>query len=465
MVACQTVGGTDAKVTPPSATDTAQESSNSQQGNNLPPFTSLADDETVPKTQAETVNEQLAALSVDEQETIILKAPLNIEALKGTRIAILLPLSSPGNSNRDKDLQRLGKALLQSAQMALFDWRNPSIHLMPIDTNGTPSGAAKAARDAVAKGADIILGPLLSTSAQAVAPIANQAGLPMISYSNREEVAGGGSYIMGFVPQQQVDALVAYSLQNNITRFAIMAPEGGYGEAVVRALQLSTQKLGGDISRVRFYDPQATDFAEDVKIISDYTTRRNLLLSRVDELEARSDEVSKAALAQLKQHETLGSVDFEAILLPTQNEQTLRTIATQLAYYDVDQPNIRILGMQLWDGFGNLSSEPPLIGGWYAAPPVEGRTKFVHRHQRIYGNPPDRLASLAYDSMALAIILAGQDGSPDYSVEALTNPTGFLGTEGIFRLGRNGIAERGMAIREIRRDGITTIRPAPTAFQ
>ncbi len=212
-----------------------------------------------------------------------------------------------------------------------------------------------------------------------------------------------------------------------------MAPEGPYGEIVVQALQLATQRFGGDITRVQFYDTQATDYGEDVKIISDYGRRRKTLVDRVAELEARDDEVSKAALNQLSRRETLGDVDFEAILLPTQNERTLRTIATQLAYYDVDQPAIRILGLQLWDSFGNLSSEPPLIGGWYAAPPVKGRQNFVKRHQRIYGFPPDRLASLAYDSMALAVILAGKDGQPDYSELALTNTTGFAGVEGIFR--------------------------------
>ena len=469
LAGCQTPNFLDTKeaeVGAPSKADSGENSTDAQQVGELPPFTTMVDDENAPdqKSQIDTLNEQLAALPPVEAETIILKKPLNVEALEGTRIAILLPLNTPGTTKRGRELQRLGKALLDSAQMALFDWRNPSINLIPIDTHGTPQGAATAAREAVAKGADIILGPLLSTSVQAVSPIAYQAGIPIVSFSNREEVAGNSTYIMGFVPQQQVDALVLHSIENNITKFAIMAPEGPYGEAVVKALQLSTQHFGGDINRVQFYDPQATDYGEDVKIISDYARRRHALLSRVEELEARNDEVSKAALTQLNQRETLGEVDFEAILLPTQNERTLRTIATQLAYYDVDQPNIRILGLQLWDSFGNLSSEPPLIGGWYAAPPVEGRQNFFKRHQRIYGNAPDRLASLAYDSMALAIILAGKEGTPDYSDTALTNAIGFAGVEGIFRLGKNGIAERGLAIREIQKEGIKTIKPAPSAF-
>ena len=448
-----------------------------QKNNNLPPFTTMADDEInnsqktkIKKSQAEILNQELnfdqqfAILIPAKADSMIINQPPINKDINGTNIAILLPFKTAANTKRSRGLQRLGKSLLNSAKMALFDWRNPSINLIPLNTFGTPQGAAQAAKIAIAKGADIILGPLLSTSVDAVSNIIGRSNIPIISYSNREEIANDNTYIMGFMPQQQVDALVLYSIENNITKFAVMAPKGSYGKKVVKALQIATEKFGGEITRVQFYDTNATDFSQDVKIISDYDKRRKILLDKITELEARNDEISQAALHKIKQRETLGDVDFEAILLPTQNERNLRTIATQLAYYDVDQPRIKILGLQLWDSFNNLSSEPPLIGSWYATLPIKGQKNFIKRYKNIYKTPPDRLASLANDSMALAIILAGHNGNPDYSKSALTNATGFTGIEGIFRLKSNGIAERGFAIREIRKNGNKTIKPAPTNF-
>ncbi len=448
-----------------------------QKNNNLPPFTTMADDKInnskkykIKKLQAEILNQKLnfdqqfAILIPTKTDSIIINQLSINKNSNSTNIAILLPFKTAANTKHSRGLQRLGKSLLNSAEMALFDWRNPSINLIPLNTFGTPQGAAQAAKIAIAKGADIILGPLLATSVNAVSNIINTSNIPIISYSNREEIANDNTYIIGFMPQQQVDALILHSIENNITKFAVMAPEGSYGEKVVKALQIATEKFGGEITRIQFYDTNATDFSRDVKIISDYDKRRKILLDKIAALEARDDEISQAALHKIKQRETLGDVDFEAILLPAQNDRNLRTIATQLAYYDVDQPRIKILGLQLWDSFNNLSSEPPLIGSWYATLPIKGQKNFIKRYKNIYKTPPDRLASLANDSMALAIILAGLNGSPNYSKAALTNTTGFTGIEGIFRLKSNGIAERGFAIREIRKDGNKTIKPAPTNF-
>ena len=69
----------------------------------------------------------------------------------GTQIAVLVPLSGRHEA--------VGRSL-QAANIALFDMRNPNITLLPIDTEGTPTGAADAARRAVSEGADLILGPL-----------------------------------------------------------------------------------------------------------------------------------------------------------------------------------------------------------------------------------------------------------------------------------------------------------------
>jgi hypothetical protein len=58
----------------------------------------------------------------------------------------------------------------------------------------------------------------------------------------------------------------------------------------------------------------------------------------------------------------------------------------------------------------------------------------------------------------------GQNG-PDLSAQALTNPSGFAGIDGIFRLRPDGLVERGLAVLEVEHDGDKVIDPAPTTFQ
>jgi hypothetical protein len=122
-----------------------------------------------------------------------------------------------------------------------------------------------------------------------------------------------------------------------------------------------------------------------------------------------------------------------------------------------------------------------MVGAWFAAPPPESRTAFVDRFAKLYGRQPSRLATLGYDAVALAAVLARrtenvtvvagatptETSTPSptpYSIEALTSVNGFAGMDGIFRLLPDGRTERGLAVLEIRRDGIAVVDPAPQSF-
>jgi hypothetical protein len=47
----------------------------------------------------------------------------------------------------------------------------------------------------------------------------------------------------------------------------------------------------------------------------------------------------------------------------------------------------------------------------------------------------------------------------------LTNPNGFLGVDGLFRLNPTGVAERALAILEVRREGVVMIAAPQESFQ
>ncbi len=124
------------------------------------------------------------------------------------KIAILVPLSGPNAG--------LGKAILNAAQMALFETGGNQLTLVPRDTKGTASGAADAARSAVGDGAALILGPLLAGEVEAVKPIARDAHVNVIAFSTVTDLAGGNTYLMGFLPRQEVVREVAYARQRGM---------------------------------------------------------------------------------------------------------------------------------------------------------------------------------------------------------------------------------------------------------
>jgi len=374
---------------------------------------------------------------------------------RARKIALLLPMSGPRG--------RLGRELLDAAQIAVFDLADENFTILPLDTKGTADGAAEAASQAIEAGVELILGPLLASSVRAVRPVASSAGISVVAFSNSRDVAGDGVYILGFVPRQQVEAMIAYAVSEGIYRYAALAPNNAYGRAVVMALKEVAELYDAVVKRVQFYEPLATDLTGPTKAMADYERRHSALLQQRAQLEARDDEVSQQVLKRLEKLDTLGKVDYDAVLLPGSGQQ-LKAIASLLSYYDVDRPAVRLLGLANWAQTANIESEPSLNRGWYAAPPAAERKNFLRRYREIYGRPPAAIASLGYDATALAVVLAQSQQRGQFSRARLIQPFGFLGVDGLFRLRDEGIAERVFEIREVNSRGFTIRRPAATAF-
>lgn len=370
------------------------------------------------------------------------------------RVGLLLPLSGTHAA--------IGQALLHASELALFDAATDDFALIVRDTGGTPEGAARAAEEALAAGAQLILGPVFAGSVTAVAPLARDAGVHVVAFSTDRSVAGDGIFIMGFVPNSQVERVVGYASAQGLGRFAALVPNSAYGQTIVVALEEAARRFGAPVVQIEYYDPAATDVSGSVARLVNYDARVAALAAERAELEARQDEASRQALARLKRYHTLGDIGFDAILLP-EGGARLRAIAPLLPYYDVDPEQVRLLGTALWED-PDLGSEPALVGGWFAAPDPGPWRAFQGRYESVYGTTPPRIASLAYDATALAAVLA-RNGTPDFSDDALMQSNGFAGIDGVFRFLPDGTAERGLALLEVRPDGLAVIDPAPTTFE
>lgn len=404
-----------------------------------------------PATPQETYETLTKPLKIFEEPLAQVQLPV--------KVGLLVPLSGP-----DGDV---GQALLHAAELALFDLGGERFTLVVRDTKGTPEGAAAAAEAALAEQATLLLGPLFSSSAEAVKPVVETAGVPIITFSNNTAVAGPLTFVMGVTPRTQVDRIVDYGVSRGLRRFAALAPENAYGQLVAQSLREAVFRNGVELSRVVFYDPQSTDVSAEVQILADFNRRRDAAEAQRRDLAGRSDEAAQRALQRLRGVETVGDLPFDAILLPASGQQLL-SVAPLLAYYDVDPSEVRFLGTSLWQD-PQLLSEPTLQGSWFPAPPPDQWNRFRDRYQQTFGSTPPRVASLGYDAVALAAVLEqrGADAGAffvPYTAETITQTLGFAGIDGIFRFLPNGEVQRGLAVLEIQRDGFLERDPAPTSF-
>lgn len=372
-----------------------------------------------------------------------------------TRVALLLPLSGPNGA--------VGKAMLNAAQLALFDFAGDDFQLLTHDTRGTPEGAVDAVKLALGDGAKMIVGPLLASSVRAATPLATANNVPLVAFSSDRTVATPNVFTMGFLPGDQIKRVVRFARSRGLGRFAALAPQNAYGQAVIAAYRTAVLETGGELVDVRFYNPAAAVYDDIVKSLADYENRRAALLAQREELEKRSDEVSKRALKRLERLQTIGDLPFDTLLVADGGAR-LQAVSALLPFYDIDPAKIRVLGTGQWDVDG-IGAEPALVGAWYAAPDPKARTDFETQYEAVYGSAPPRIATLAYDAVALSSVLGAANPGGAIAPSILANPSGFSGRDGVFRFLPSGLSERGLAVLQVQQRQNRVIDPAPRSFE
>jgi ABC-type branched-subunit amino acid transport system substrate-binding protein len=377
------------------------------------------------------------------------------------KVGLLLPLTG-----RAADL---GQDMLKAAEMALFDAGVNSVVLLPRDTGGEAGRAAQAARDLIDEGAELLIGPLFSSAVQAVTPVAQAADVRVLAFSNVTSVAEPGTYLLGFRPEEQIERVVQYALDQDLGTFAGLAPDDAYGRTAMQALQRAVLDRGGELSKILYYPSNLEDPSPIVREIANYPARQAALAQEKKVIESLiedqddEDDVAKAVLEQLETMDTFGPPPFDAILIADGSDR-LRSVASLLTFYDVDPEDIQFLGTIRWQDDPRVLEEEALAGGWFAGSSPSAFAAFDQRFQNAFGKKPEPLASLAYDATALSVIVQRDLGDRRYTAASLTDREGFAGATGLFRLQPNGLAQHGLAVLEVADGSIREVDPTPARF-
>lgn len=330
------------------------------------------------------------------------------------RVALLVPLSG-GNAG-------VGRSIANATMLAVLDTGTDKVRITNYDT---ATGAAAAAQRAIADGAQLILGPLLSDDVRAVVPIARAARVPVLSFSNDVSVAGDGTYLMGYAPSQSIDRVVQYARSRGVTSFAGLIPNGLYGERASTAFLRSVEGAGGEVASLQTYGRVAGGIAGAVMRLNAKAPYGAVLIA---------DGGASAAVAAPLVKRGSGA-------------------------------STRILGTELWNSETSLASKPGLNGAWFASVADGLYRQYVTKYRSRYNAAPYRLSSLGYDAVLLTVRISRDwpVGRP-FPEARLRDADGFAGIDGAFRFGRDGVAERALEVQEIQGGTTVTVSPAPAGF-
>jgi branched-chain amino acid transport system substrate-binding protein len=336
----------------------------------------------------------------------------------GVKVGLILPLSATGNAGT------AGQAMRNAAEMALAEFSEPNLALLAKDDGGTGQGAQQAAQQAIDEGAEVILGPLFAHSVTSAKQVARSRGVPIIAFSTDTNVASSGVYLLSFLPESDVDRVVAYAISQGKRSFIGLVPSNAYGTVVEGEFKQAVARRGGRVIALEHY----TD-----------------------------GKVGEAVRAVTQ---AVGRAD--AIFIPDGGDGVTDMVQA-LAAAGVNLRQFALLGTQLWED-PKIFSNPALEGGWYPAPDPAGFRAFAGRYRSRYGQDPPRPAALAYDAVALVAALAKTQGSQRITNEVLANPSGFAGIDGVFRFRNDGTNQRGLAILRVTPSGGQVIAPASRNF-
>jgi len=330
------------------------------------------------------------------------------------RVALLVPMTGPNAA--------VGQSLANATTMALLDTNAQNLRITTYDT---ATGPAAAASKAIAEGNKLILGPVQAEDVAPIATVARAAKVPLISYVSDGVVAARDVFIMGTVPGNSVERSVSFAATGGVKRYALLAPNGDYGQRASAAYTAAIGAAGGTLVASENYDRANTS-----------------VVSAARRLRAKGG--------------------YDAVLI-ADGARFAALAAPQLKTAGAAVP--RIIGTELWSGESAIASTPALRGAWFSAVADSRFRQFAESYRTRFGAQPYRIATQGYDSVLLAIRVArGWKAGTAFPTARLNDTGGFLGLDGPFRFGATGLIERALEVREVRASGITVVSPAPARF-
>lgn len=340
-------------------------------------------------------------------------------------VALLVPAGSGESADNV-----IAGSIENAARLAIADLDGVEIDLRVYNTAGDPTVAASMATQAVTEGAKIIIGPVYAESANAVGRAVASRGINVLSFSNNTAIAGGNVFVLGQTFQNTANRLVQYSVSQGKSNIMILNGDDGGEQAGRDAINRAISNYGATLAGVTSFELSQQGVINAIP-------------------QVKADAQANGAQTIFLTSGTSGALPFLGQLLPENG---------------VTPDLYQFAGLQRWDIPSSALTLPGLQGGWFAKPDPILEANFQSRYFAAYGTSPHLLAGLSYDSIAAIGALVRNGQSDALGVNALTQPSGFAGVSGVFRLLPDGTNERGLAVAQIQENQVIVIDSAPRSF-
>jgi len=276
-------------------------------------------------------------------------------------VGSLLPLSGRYSN--------LGQSTLRGMELAFLE---SGVRLLAKDDLGEPQAAASVLDSLLMEGTPtVVIGPLLSDSADVTAPMLRDRGIPQLSLSRKELPSFGGNvFQLGASTSSQVESLLnVTSKAAGIQRYAIVYPQDTSGFDFVREFRRHIAEMGLGLS---FEASYGEDYRQSFVTVA----------------------------------ENLEKTDVQGIFFPDDIDKATVLLSN---FSPAFRKKVKILGSAAWDNPQKISSSRTILEGAIFVSPFFNKSsrelvvRFNDVYKKRHGIDADFLAAQGFDAATLAL--------------------------------------------------------------
>jgi branched-chain amino acid transport system substrate-binding protein len=330
--------------------------------------------------------------SVYDQRIQSLKAKLTQS--NTLRIGVLLPLM---NNQQGGPVKSIAEEMLGGMEFALSEYRaqaksSPAVVMDVKDDERDSVLAMSITREFVSSNDVVgIIGPLFSEMVDACAPVADHAGMPIISpTATSDGIAAIGPHVFQANPDfaMRGKAMARYAVQQlGYTSLAVLAPDEPMGRTLTRSFVKEAEQLGASLVAEEYYASGATDLREQ------FTNIRTAGL-KIQGTTSLPDDFDESVTS------------IQGIFLPVSSPDELSIIASQMKYFNIQA---QILGSGEWYDPNQLETHRRDLDGalftsdWYVSDQDSALLEFRSSYSAQTKKPATRYTLVGYDVCQLLL--------------------------------------------------------------
>ena len=301
------------------------------------------------------------------------------------KVGLLAPLSG--------EYKELGNSLLYSLQLALDEIGDDKVFIIPRDSGlNDKKKLNNALQDIRSQGAKVVIGPI---NYEDFDEVKKYSDMVFISPSNIKPEFTNNIISIGISLESQLTTLFTFLKRQKKNKTIILFPKNNYAEFIEKKLSKF------DLTNVKLfkYSPNPEVLTGEIETLTNYSQRKKNLELRKKMFEDKDDEQSIKELERLEQLYTLGSVNFDSVII-IDFGNNLKSVLTSLVYTDVNQKNVLFTTVNQWFD-ESIFYENTIKKLYYPSINYKEFKKYNNKYFKKFSSYPGEITILAYDALGL----------------------------------------------------------------